>query len=94
VICGATTTTDEGQLVFCELDAPHHGRFHDVLVKALDAENFGLDPDKEEELAKVPPRGLGISVDVNGTPIGKLSYRDLIHLLSHATAELSKRVLK
>jgi hypothetical protein len=39
VLCGATSETDDGLLVFCELEAPHPGRFHDVLITALAAEH-------------------------------------------------------
>lgn len=34
-ICGAIAETDDGQVVFCELEAPHFGRRHDVLLVAL-----------------------------------------------------------
>lgn len=42
MLCGATSTTDDGLLVFCELEAPHPGRYHDVLVTAL--EGVEVDP--------------------------------------------------
>lgn len=38
-ICGATSETDDGQLVFCELMTPHYGRWHDVLITSLAVEH-------------------------------------------------------
>jgi hypothetical protein len=43
VICGATSETDDGLLVFCELEAPHPGRRHDVLLTALAANDAPAD---------------------------------------------------